>query len=642
MANRFAVEGGAKGSKFLKGCAISVWQNSPDEQSQWSAFAKKPHNVLERIRGKSPQLKIDKSPDFWNRYLDDIACAKRLGSNSLRLSIEWARIMPTAPESIDQAAVQRYLDILAACREAGLQPMVTLHHFVHPDWFQRLGGFEREENIGYFVSWALTAFRLFRPHGVRLWATFNEPTCAAFTGYIVGIHAPGRCGATRLAGVVLLNMLRAHAAAHAAIRAQPGGDAAEVGLVHQQIRFEAAGSGLVHGAARWAAQWLTHCFGYDLVHEYLMTGRFAWRQPGRRGFAIDVLEPNGRPPCDWLGINYYTRVVLDWRMGFTCRHGEVLTDMGWPIVPEGLYAAIAHCAELGLPLYVTETGIADGRDDRRAALIAAYWGQMSRAVADGFDVRGFYYWTLCDNYEWHLGYNMKFGLFEWTGAPKNPRANPAAAKAARRAARNAPTSAPHGAATGDDSVEFAVVSGHPLPPLHIAPTGAGTATATIIGVSPPGTPWRRPKLPGADVAVCDVSAASASAAAAAAAVAEAERAVAEAAAGEECCPGRRLRHGALELIRRYVATPEDLTAAREMLCEIVWPHVPLPAALAHGSGGKRGPVAAVAGVAGAAAGAAGCVLRSLLGWGRGAGRPPRRGGDGDAEDDDERSGLLVA
>ncbi len=93
----------------------------------------------------------------------------------------------------------------------------------------------------YFEAWAVTAFRLFRGHGLSLIATFNEPTCAAFTGHIVGVHAPGRRGAVRGAGRVLLNMLRAHSAAYRAIRAEPGGEAVRVGLVHQKIRFEAEG-----------------------------------------------------------------------------------------------------------------------------------------------------------------------------------------------------------------------------------------------------------------------------------------------------------------------------------------------------------------------------------------------------------------
>ncbi|KAG2486953.1 hypothetical protein HYH03_014450 [Edaphochlamys debaryana] len=580
---------GSGAPRFLKGCAISVWQNSPDTASQWTQFALKPHSMLERVAGKNPQMRIDKgSPDFWQRYEDDIAAARLLGSNSFRVSLEWSRVMPEGPGLIDQQAVSRYCDILRACTAAGLEPMVTLHHFVHPEWFQRLGGFEKESNIRYFVEWAEVAFRLFAPLGVKLWATFNEPTCAAFTGYIVGIHAPGRQGALELAGRVLLCMLRAHAAAHACLKRLPGGQAAEVGLVHQQIRFEAEGTGALYGGARWTAEWLTHCFGWDVVHTWLLTGHFAWRVPGSKA-GVEAQEPGVRPPCDWLGINYYTNVVLDWRCGFTGRPGDVLTDMGWPISPEGLYRAIAHCGELGIPLYITETGIADGVDDRRGPLIAAYWEQLARAVADGHDVRGFYYWTLCDNFEWHLGWNMKFGLFEWTEAPPNPKPHPVAAAqearaaAARAAAKNAALDGFGGGGGGGGGAVCTLSApppsvpalalagaaagggGAPVLQIHAGASVAATATATIISVSPPGTPyWRRPTASATPFAA-DGAAAKA-----------AEAAVAEAEAGAERFPGRRLRQGSLELVRRFAATPDDLAAARQALASTQWPAVPLP------------------------------------------------------------------
>eukprot|EP00198_Chlamydomonas_reinhardtii_P011511 XP_001700848.1 predicted protein [Chlamydomonas reinhardtii] len=509
-------------SRFLKGAAISVWQNSFDEASNWTAFAVKPHSLAERFRGKDPQLRLDTCPDFWNRYHEDIQCCRLLGSNSLRLSLEWSRVMPNGPGQVDEAAVQRYNDILDACEGAGLVPMLTLHHFTHPQWFQQLGGFEEEGNIRYFTEWAVTAFKLFRRH-MKLVATFNEPTCAAFTGYIAGIHAPGRRGDIATAGRVLLHKLRAHSAAYAAIKSQEGGGDVRVGLVHQQITFEPEGTGALYSASRWTAEWLTHCFGWDVVHDYLMTGRFAWRIPGGRPGHLEVQEPSGRPHVDWLGINYYTRVVLDWRLGFTCRPGEVLTDMGWPVVPEGLYAAIVHCAELGVPLYITETGLADGADDRRAPLISAYWQQVARAVADGYDVRGFFYWTLVDNYEWHLGYNM------------NPLAG---------------------------------------------------ASATIVSVTSPSTPkWLHADGDGEEQlqAACTRLAGSlhacAGTGAAASALSSAQVAAAEAACSASCAVSgcrRRLRRGSLELVRRFTATPDELGAAQASLRDTSWPPQELP------------------------------------------------------------------
>ncbi|KAG2450444.1 hypothetical protein HYH02_004946 [Chlamydomonas schloesseri] len=583
--------------RFLKGAAISVWQNSFDEASNWTAFALKPHSLAERMRGKDPQLRMDTSPDFWNRYHEDIQCCRLLGSNSLRLSLEWSRVMPNGPGQVDEEAVRRYTDILDACAAAGLVPMLTLHHFTHPQWFQQLGGFEKEENIRYFEEWAVTAFKLFRRH-MSLVATFNEPTCAAFTGYIAGIHAPGHRGDIAGAGRVLLHMLRAHSAAYAAIKAQEGGSCVRVGLVHQQITFEPEGTGMLYAASRWTADWLTHCFGWDVVHTYLLTGRFSWRIPGGRPGQLEVQEPGGRPHLDWLGINYYTRVVLDWRLGFTCRPGEVLTDMGWPVVPEGLHAAIAHCAELGVPLYITETGLADGADDRRAPLIAAYWEQVARAVADGYDVRGFFYWTLVDNYEWHLGYNMKFGLFEWLEAPANAQPHPAAAAQRARATAAASKAACSSAAAsraGATATGVAPTTGPELQPLRITagPSKLAGASATIISVTSPSTPkWRRTENRADAEEEAQLQAAADRLAASLASAPSGLAASSTLAAAEAACcasvggdlvdgssSSRRLRQGSLELVRRFAATPDELGAAQESLRATMWPPLELPQAL---------------------------------------------------------------
>ncbi|GLI65459.1 hypothetical protein VaNZ11_008841, partial [Volvox africanus] len=274
--------------------------------------------------------------------------------------------------------------------------------------------------------------------------------------------------------------------------------------------------------------------------------------------------------------NYYTRVVLDWRLRFTCRPGEVLTDMGWPVVPEGLYDAIVHSANLGMPLYVTETGIADGRDDRRAPLIAAYWQQVARAVAEGHDVRGFYYWTLCDNYEWHLGYNMKFGLFEWTEAPEHPRVN-AAAAAIINAAPGVHKDDVMAASVAVEDDTDVVERSTELTPLWVTvgPNAAATATATIVCVSHPQSPSRQASRTAAAVdnviaLVTPVMAGDDS---------EVEQAVTDAKAKATKWSGRRLRQGSLELVRRFVATPDELSAAWHSLSETVWPHVPLPEAL---------------------------------------------------------------
>ncbi|EFJ42987.1 hypothetical protein VOLCADRAFT_107029 [Volvox carteri f. nagariensis] len=397
--------------RFLKGTAISVWQNSGDGGSNWTRFANSlwPFRYfgVKAIRGK---YNIDACSDFWNNYERDIKLAADIGSTTLRFSFEWARIEPQRGV-IDMEAVRRYHQMLDCMEAHGLEPNATLWHFVHPTWFEDAGGFTREENIPAFVEYSKRCFEWFGSR-IRLWATFNEPTCYMFLGFIVGIAPPGRIFDLAGAGRMLSTMLKAHVEAYRAIKAMPGGDKAQVGLVSHHITFEAEADGILHGVAKMLSDWMTYWWGWDVVEHWMLTGEFVWKLPVL-GVWQQWKDPAGKPPCDWWGINYYSRGIFSWYLLPSCRHQEVMTDMYYPIYPEGMYRAIKRCSEFGIPMYITETGIADSRDDRRAIMIDAYFKEVMRAVAEGYDVRGFYYWTLIDNLEWATGYTMKFGLYSW-------------------------------------------------------------------------------------------------------------------------------------------------------------------------------------------------------------------------------------
>eukprot|EP00775_Hariotina_reticulata_P005032 gene5032-5274_t len=331
-----------KGNVFHKGVAISMWQNSGDEDSNWTNFIKSnfPFKALpfgfHRYSGKYNVMET--CPDTWNRYND----------------------------------------MLDAMEAAGLEPNATLHHFTHPQWFDDLGGFEREENIDIFVQWAIKAVELFGSR-ILYWATFNEPTCAMFLGWITGMHPPGKILSVFTAGKVLLHKLQAHCRAYEAIKRTPIGKTLQVGLVHHHITFLATGPRILRGLAEYAASWMTYWWGYELIHTWMLTGKFTWKVPVL-GQTMEWQYPGGRPPCDWFGVNYYSRAVVTWYLKPWCLPGEVMTDMYYPIYAEGLYDALM---------------------------------QTLRAIADGADVRGFYYWTLVDNFEWNAGYLMEFGLYAW-------------------------------------------------------------------------------------------------------------------------------------------------------------------------------------------------------------------------------------
>lgn len=246
---------------------------------------------------------------------------------------------------------------------------------------------------------------------VHLWATFNEPNVMGFCGWIYGTFPPAKLAQFTTAGHHLLNLLRAHTAAYDAMKAQPGGEQAQIGIVHNWLRYEPLNKrGYSNFYVGPLTNWLDEIWANRIMIQYFTSGRFVWKVP----FGSDISVQEDRlPKLDWIGINYYGRVMIDWKCQPTCKQGEVMTDMPYPLYAPGLYDGIKALSELGVPIYITETGIADEKGDRRPIFFETYFAEMERAVRDGYDLRGVMYWTLIDNFEWAEGWKYKFGLFAW-------------------------------------------------------------------------------------------------------------------------------------------------------------------------------------------------------------------------------------
>ena len=249
-----------------------VYQCSGDETSNWGYWDKQ-RNLFGRPRVAGGQ-KCGDSCDFWNLYEEDIERARSLGSNSFRLSLEWSRLQPKGPgEDFDVSAVQRYHAILDTLEIAGMVPFLTLHHYVHPQWFENIGGFQKEENIRYFVEYAKAAFQEFG-NRTRFWATFNEPGVASFAGFIHGSFPPGKFFRIKEYGKHLLNMLIAHTETYTALKALPGGQDASIGIVHNWFWFEPAKSCCVPPYVTFLVNFLNKMWGNELLMKYLSTGEF--------------------------------------------------------------------------------------------------------------------------------------------------------------------------------------------------------------------------------------------------------------------------------------------------------------------------------------------------------------------------------
>ena len=212
---------------FLWGSGISEYQVSGAArcpQSNWADWERK---------GRAPASGA--ACDHWLHYKQDIQLLHQLGVKAFRFTIEWSVVEPQEG-SFDYAVLARYQQFCDELIAAGIQPVITLHHFVHPLWFEQKGAFEKAENIHYFVRYAQEIFRLFH-NKILLWCTINEPAIYAFQAYVRGLFPPGKFLRFQQAGTLLCNLLRAHVAVYYALKKMEGGDSAQIGIIHEGLRF---------------------------------------------------------------------------------------------------------------------------------------------------------------------------------------------------------------------------------------------------------------------------------------------------------------------------------------------------------------------------------------------------------------------
>ena len=329
------------------------------------------------------------SCDFWNRFEHDIALTAAIGSNAIRISLEWSRCVP-APGAVDRGALARFHAIFDACDARGITPLVTLHHFVQPQWFDEAGGWDAPGGARHFLEWTRLAVTEFGPR-IRSWCTFNEPGVLVSSGWGTGFFPPGRTLAVGAGGRALLGLLRAHTAATKLIKSLPAGRTAEVGIVHNIMPYAAAPVPFLAG---WTPPWaraaaaLGHrLWGNDTVVRYLETGEFEWAPLGAWGPGA-LAARDAKPPLDWVGLNFYGRVLLDPLLRPTAAPGEAVTDFRQGVWRQGFFDALVSISSLGVPVLVMETGLPDAGDAVRPIWAKEYMGAALDAVRAGVGASG--------------------------------------------------------------------------------------------------------------------------------------------------------------------------------------------------------------------------------------------------------------
>lgn len=426
---------------FLWGVATSAYQieGSTDVDGRgpsiWDHFAATPAKIEDGSDGSV-------ACDHYRRWREDVDLMASLGVAAYRFSVAWPRLIPSGIGRHEPAGFDFYDRLVDRLLAAGIDPLVTLYHWDLPQALQERGGWADRDTAKAFADYAHAVARRLGDR-VRRWVTHNEPWCAAILGHEAGVHAPGLTD-KRVALAAAHHLLLSHGLAVSALR-----DAApnlEIGIVQlTSAGHPASGS----DADREATRAFDEEFNRWFI-EPVALGRYPERALQR--FQSQGLIDDDHPvlrdpedlaimstPCDFLGINYYSRAII--RAGVPESDNEpqalfrpppeALTDMGWEVYPDGLYEVLMRAANewKARKLYVTECGAAyadgpdhDGvvRDDRRIEFLEGHFRSAARAIADGAPVAGLFVWSLLDNFEWAFGYTKRFGVV-WVDYPTQQR-----------------------------------------------------------------------------------------------------------------------------------------------------------------------------------------------------------------------------
>ena len=402
------------GDDFVFGVATAAYQIEGGQTdgrgtSIWDTFSATPGNVDLGDTGLN-------ACDHYNRWPEDLDLIRDGGFDAYRFSLAWPRLIPEGTGATNQAGIDFYDRLIDGMLERGIRPFATLYHWDLPSPLQDMGGWMNRDIAKWFADYAVLVQQKF---GDRLEsiATINEPWCVAFLSHFLGNHAPGyrdlRAGARAMHHVLL-----AHGTATEAIRAE-GGD--NIGIV---LNLSCGMPATDSEEDKVATQMWDGVF-----NRWYLDGVLKGEYPKDMVSVIAPYLPEGfekdmavvGTPIDWLGINYYSRNLMAHdasRPIFPIKSVDgplEKTEMGWEIYPDGLENLLVRISSeyKKLPIYVTENGMAEieGVDDpRRTSYYSDHLKAVLRAREKGVDMRGYFAWSLMDNFEWSFGYSKRFGL----------------------------------------------------------------------------------------------------------------------------------------------------------------------------------------------------------------------------------------
>ena len=387
---------------FLWGTATAAHQvEGNNTNNQWWAWEQSGHT-----KGTSGL-----AADWWGgRWKEDLDRAAEAGQNAHRFSVEWSRIQPT-PDTWDEDALERYRNMLRGMRDRGITPMITLHHFTDPIWLEEKGGWETEAVVPLFERFVRKVVEALKEY-CTLWCTINEPNGYALNGYVDHsgeVFPPGKAN-IKLAFHVMANLVRGHAAAYRAIHEIQREARVGFALNYRSFVPYRPWSPLDRLSVRIAFDSLNNSFTSALA-----TG--VMRSP-----VVSIQIPEAKGTQDYFGFNYYTRdyVTFDLRKpktlfanNFYAKDADLSENKFLANEPEGMFEGLKWIVRMfpNLPILITENGVEDNNDQLRPRYLAQHIHQVWRAVNFNWPVKGYFHWTLVDNFEWERGWTQRFGLW---------------------------------------------------------------------------------------------------------------------------------------------------------------------------------------------------------------------------------------
>jgi beta-glucosidase len=385
---------------FLWGTATASHQvEGNNTNNNWWAWEQQPGHILQGD-------KSGPACDWWGgRWRDDFDRAVENGQNAHRFSVEWSRIQPLE-DKWDESSLDRYRDMARGLTDRGMTPLVTLHHFSDPIWLSDMGGWENEKVIDYFVPFVRKVVDALHEY-VTLWVTINEPNVLSANGYLLGDFPPGKRD-LRATLQVMTNLARAHAAAYHAIHEVQ--KEARVGLAIHYRGFLPARSW--SPLDRMAASLQSSMFN-DFFPRAALSGVLRFPAWSKR-------LPEAKGTQDFLGLNYYTQDLVSFDL---LKPGEMFGHRFYPPdadlsengyianIPKGMFAALEWGRQFEAPIIITENGVNDSEDKIRPRYLIQHLHQVWRAVNFNYPIKGYFHWTLVDNFEWERGWTQRFGLW---------------------------------------------------------------------------------------------------------------------------------------------------------------------------------------------------------------------------------------